>query len=583
MFGGNIVCINELIDRSMKNKNSNLVLKNANIVNVFTHEIMAGDVAIHNGIIIGIGEYTGNINIDLNGKYIAPGLIDSHVHIESSMLSPMEFSKVIVPRGTTTIIADPHEIANVCGLDGIEYILNSTEKLPLNTYIMLPSCVPATDFENSGAVLNADDLKKYINHPRVLGLGEMMNYPGVICKDKNVMDKLKLAYKNKKNVDGHAPHISGEELNAYILSGVSTDHECTTQEEMMEKLRLGMYIMIREGSATKDLKNLINGVNQYNYQRILLCTDDKHPKDLLKDGHIDYNIKLSIKNGIDPITAIQMATINPASCYKLKDIGAIAPGYKADIIVFDNLENFNIEQVYKDGKLVGKERVPLFTVETKNFSKVLRTVHLSKIDKEDIQIYFEKENGKEDVNIISLKPHSLITEKSKARVNIVNNKFQYDNEKDILKLVVIERHRNTGNIGVGLVENFKLKNGAIATTVSHDSHNIIVVGDNDEDIVNAVNKVIIMDGGVAISSSDKILESLSLSIGGLMSDKNITYIESKFSKLVDIAYNSLQVSEDIDPFLTLAFLALPVMPNIKLTDKGLFDVENFQFMDINIR
>lgn len=583
MFGGNIVCINELIDRSMKNKNSNLVLKNANIVNVFTHEIMAGDVAIHNGIIIGIGEYTGNINIDLNGKYIAPGLIDSHVHIESSMLSPMEFSKVIVPRGTTTIIADPHEIANVCGLDGIEYILNSTEKLPLNTYIMLPSCVPATDFENSGAVLNADDLKKYINHPRVLGLGEMMNYPGVICKDKNVMDKLKLAYKNKKNVDGHAPHISGEELNAYILSGVSTDHECTTQEEMMEKLRLGMYIMIREGSATKDLKNLISGVNQYNYQRILLCTDDKHPKDLLKDGHIDYNIKLSIKNGIDPITAIQMATINPASCYKLKDIGAIAPGYKADIIVFDNLENFNIEQVYKDGKLVGKERVPLFTVETKNFSKVLRTVHLSKIDKEDIQIYFEKENGKEDVNIISLKPHSLITEKSKARVNIVNNKFQYDNEKDILKLVVIERHRNTGNIGVGLVENFKLKNGAIATTVSHDSHNIIVVGDNDEDIVNAVNKVIIMDGGVAISSSDKILESLSLSIGGLMSDKNITYIESKFSKLVDIAYNSLQVSEDIDPFLTLAFLALPVMPNIKLTDKGLFDVENFQFMDINIR
>ncbi|WP_419726694.1 adenine deaminase [Terrisporobacter petrolearius] len=572
--------ISELIDRSMKNKNPDLVLKNVKIVNVFTHEIVTGDVAVHDGIIVGIGKYTGNTNIDLNGKYIAPGLIDSHVHIESSMLSPGEFSKAIVPRGTTTIITDPHEIANVCGLDGIEYILNSSEELPLNTYVMLPSCVPATNFENSGAVLKADDLEKYINHPRVLGLGEMMNYPGVIYKDKDVIDKLNLAYKNKKSVDGHAPRINGEGLNAYVLSGVNTDHECTTKEEMLGKLRLGMYVMIREGSATKDLKNLINGVNEYNYQRILLCTDDKHPEDLLKEGHIDYNVRLSIKNGIDPITAIQMATINPANCYNLKNVGAIAPGYKADIIVFDNLEKFNIEEVYKDGKLVGKEKMPLFTTKEKDLSKVLKTVHLSKINKEDIQIYFEKESGEEVVNIISLNPHSLITEKSKAKVDVVNNKFEYDNEKDILKLAVIERHKNTGNIGIGLVENFKLKNGAIATTISHDSHNIIVVGDNDEDIVNAVNKVISMDGGIAISSSNKILESLPLNIGGLMSDKDIEYVNSKFSKLVDIAYNLLKVSKDIDPFLTLAFLALPVIPNIKLTDKGLFDVENFDFMDI---
>ena len=573
--------INELIDRSMKNKKPDLVLKNANIVNVFTHEIIKGDVAIHDGIIVGIGEYKGHTDIDLSGKYIAPGLIDSHVHIESSMLSPGEFSKAIVPRGTTTIITDPHEIANVCGLDGIEYILNSSEELPLNTYVMLPSCVPATNFENSGAVLKADDLEKYINHPKVLGLGEMMNYPGVIYKDKDVIDKLNLAYKNKKSVDGHAPRIKDEGLNAYVLSGVNTDHECTTVEEMLAKLRLGMYIMIREGSATKDLKNLINGVNEYNYQRILLCTDDKHPEDLLKEGHIDYNVKLAIKNGIDPITAIQMATINPANCYNLKNIGAIAPGYRADIIVFDNLEDFNIEEVYKDGKLVGKEKMPLFITKQDNFSKVLKTVHLSKITKDDIQIYFEKENGEEEVNIISLKPHSLITEKSKSRVNIVNNKFKYDNEKDILKLAVIERHKNTGNIGIGLVENFKLKNGAIATTISHDSHNIIVVGDNDEDMVNAVNEVINMDGGIAISSSNKILESLPLNIGGLMSDKNIDYVNSKFGKLVDIAYNELKVNKEIDPFLTLAFLALPVIPNIKLTDKGLFDVESFEFIDIS--
>ena len=573
--------ISELIDRSMKNKNPNLVLKNANIVNVFTHEVIEGDLAVHDGIIIGIGEYTGDINIDLKGKYIAPGLIDSHIHIESSMLSPGEFSKAIVPRGTTTIITDPHEIANVCGLDGVEYILNSTEELPLNTYVMLPSCVPATNFENSGAILKADDLEKYINHPRILGLGEMMNYPGVIYKDKDVMDKLKLAHKNNKSVDGHAPRINGEGLNAYVLSGVNTDHECTTEEEMLEKLRLGMYVMIREGSATKDLKNLINGVNQYNYQRILLCTDDKHPEDLLKEGHIDHNVRLAIKNGIDPITAIQMATINAANCYNLKNVGAIAPGYKADIIVFDNLENFNIEEVYKDGELVGKDKKPLFTTKEKDFSKVLKTVHLSKINTDNIQIYFEKEDGEEDVNIISLKSHSLITEKVKAKVKIVDNKFEYDNEKDILKLAVIERHKNTGNIGIGLVENFKLKNGAIATTISHDSHNIIVVGDNDEDIVNAVNKVISMEGGIAISSSNEILESLSLNIGGLMSDKNIEYVNSKFSKLVDIAYNSLKVSKDIDPFLTLAFLALPVIPNIKLTDKGLFDVEEFEFIDIS--
>lgn len=468
-------------------------------------------------------------------------------------------------------------------LDGIEYILDSTEELPLNTYVMLPSCVPTTNFENSGAVLNSVDLEKYINHPRVLGLGEMMNYPGVIYKDKNVMDKLNLAYENKKFVDGHAPRINGEGLNAYVLSGVSTDHECTTEEEMLEKLRLGMYVMIREGSATKDLKNLINCVNKYNYQRILLCTDDKHTEDLLKEGHIDYNVRLSIKNGIDPITAIQMATINATNCYNLKDIGAIAPGYKADIIVFDNLENFNIEEVYKDGKLVGKDKKPLFMTKEKDFSKVSKTVHLSKINTDNIQIYFEKENGEEDVNIISLKPHSLITEKVKAKVNIVDNKFEYDSEKDILKLAVIERHKNTGNIGIGLVENFKLKNGAIATTISHDSHNIIVVGDNDEDIVKAVNKVISMDGGIAISSYNEILESLPLNIGGLMSDKNIEYVNSKFSKLVDIAYNSLKVSREIDPFLTLAFLALPVIPNIKLTDKGLFDVEKFEFIDISCK
>ncbi len=572
--------ISELIDMSIKNKKPDLVFKNANIINVFTHEIIKGDVAIHDGIVVGIGNYTGEKNIDVNNKYISPGFIDAHVHIESSMLSPKEFAKAIVPRGTTTIIADPHEISNVCGLDGIEYILSSTKKLPLNTYVMLPSCVPSTNFENSGAKLLAKDLEKYINNPRVLGLGEMMNYPGIIYKDRDVMDKLNLVHKNKKFIDGHAPCVKGENLNAYILSGIKTDHECSTVEEMLEKLRLGMYIMIREGSDTKNLNNLIKGVNNYNAQRILLCTDDKHPDHLLKEGHIDYNVKLAIENGINPITAIQMATINPANCYNLNNLGAIAPGYKADLIIIDDLEEFNIEDVYKDGILVAKEKQPLFKTDKNNFSKVMKTINCSKINENDIQIYFKKESGEEKVNIITLQPYSLITKKEKEVVEIKNNKFQFNKNKDILKLAVIERHKNTGNIGIGLVKNFKLYNGAIATSISHDSHNIIVVGDNDKDIVNAVNKVIDMDGGIAISSSNQILESLTLNIGGLMSDKDIEYVNYKFEKLMDIAYNKLKVSKDIDPFLTLSFLALPVIPEIKLTDKGLFDVQKFEFIDL---
>lgn len=567
--------LNDIIDRSTQNKKPELVLKNGKIVNVFTHEIVNADIAIHDGIIVGIGSYEGDKNIDVSDKFIAPGLIDSHVHIESSMLSPQEFSKAIVPRGTTTIISDPHEIANVCGLDGIDYMLNVTETLPLNVYVMLPSCVPATNFENSGAILKANDLEKFINHPRVLGLGEMMNYPGVINKDKDVIDKLELAYKNNKIVDGHGPRISGCGLNAYILSGVNTDHECSEIDEMLEKLRLGMYILIREGSAAKDLKNLIKGINVHNYQRVMFCTDDKHPEDILKDGHIDNNVRIAIKSGVDPITAIQMATINSANCYNLRDVGAIAPGYKADIIVLDDLNNFNIQEVYKEGKLVARDNKALFsTIKIEN-SKVLGTVHAS-IDKEKIQININENCA----NIIQVQPHSLITKKIIKEVKVKNNKFEFSKDNDVLKLVVIERHKNTGNIGLGLVENFKLKNGAIATTVSHDSHNIIVIGDNDDDIINAVNKVIDMSGGIAISSNNKILDSLELNIAGLMSDREIEYVDSKFSNMINIAYDELGVNKDIDPFLTLAFLALPVIPEIKLTDKGLFDVTKFEFIKI---
>lgn len=565
-----------LIDYSIKNKKSELVLKNANIVNVFSHEIVKADVAIQKGIIVGIGSYDGIKNIDLNGKYITPGFIDPHVHIESSMVSPAEFAKAIVPMGTTTIITDPHEIANVCGLEGIEYILKSSEDLPLCVYSMLPSCVPATDFENSGARLEATSLEKYINHDRILGLGEMMNYPGVINQDKIVTDKLELAKRYKKYIDGHIPNISNEGLNAYILSGISTDHECSTVEEMIEKISLGMYVMIREGSAARNLETLIKGVNINNYQRCLFCTDDKHPQDILKNGHIDNNIRLAIKNNIDPIIAIKMATINVANCYNLQNIGAIAPGYIADIVVVDNLEEFNVLEVYKHGKLVGKDKKALFETREIENSNVTNTVNIDKLTKEDLKINLEKDRA----NVIGLLPHNLVTEKLIRKVDVENGVFKFNQNVDILKLVVIERHNNKKSIGLGLVENFKLKNGAIASTVAHDSHNIIVVGDNDEDIINAVDEIKKIGGGLSISSNNEILGSLSLPIAGLMSDKDINYVSENLENMLSIAYEKLNVSKDIEPFMTLAFLALPVIPHIKITDKGLFDVDNFKFMEI---
>lgn len=566
--------ISKLIDISMKNKKPDLVLKNGNVVNVFSHEILKQDVAIHNGKIVGIGNYDGIKNIDVSNKYIVPGLIDSHVHIESSMLSPREFAKAIIPRGTTTIITDPHEIANVCGIDGINYILNSTEDIPLDVFIMLPSCVPATSFENSGAKLLAKDLEPLMDNPRVLGLGEMMNYPGVIYKDSDVIEKLELSKKYEKIVDGHSPNLTKEGLYAYILSGVKTDHECKTAEEMIEKIRLGMYVLIREGSATKDLINLMKGLNNFNYQRCAFCTDDKHPEDILKNGHIDNNIKIAIKNGLDPIIAIKMSTINPATIYNLKNKGAISLGFDADILVVDNLSDFNIEKVFKDGILVSENKNLIVKIDDYKYDNVLNTVNAIDIKENDLKIKINSDTA----NIIGINNQSLITEKITKKVETENGYFKYcDN---ISKIVVLERHNKTNNIGLGLVKNFDIKNGALASTVAHDSHNIIAIGDNDKDIINAISQVKNMQGGIAISSNNEILDSLDLKIGGLMSDKSIDVVNEKLKNMLDTAYNKLGVNKEIEPFMTLAFLTLPVIPEIKITDKGLFDVDKFEFIQI---
>lgn len=571
--------IKHLIDVASKRKKTEILLKNCKIINVFSNEIIEGNLAIDSGKIIGIGDYQGLIEIDLEGKYLSPGLIDSHVHMESSMVLPSQFARAVVPRGTTSVITDPHEIANVCGLEGIKFMMESTKDLPLNVYYMLPSCVPATPFENSGARLEAKELKTLIDNPMVLGLGEMMNYPGVIEGDSKVIDKLKLVQDYNKVIDGHSPDIKNERLNAYIIGGVKTDHECSTVDEMNDRLRRGIYISIREGSAAKNLEVLIKGVTLENERRCLFCTDDRHPEDIIKSGHIDNNIRMAIKKGIDPIIAIKMATINVCECYGIKNLGAIAPGYSADLIIIEDLEDFNVLEVIKDGKFVAKDGKPLFSVKKEEIKKVNNTINFKKIHEKDLKIKLTSDH----VNVMKLLPHSLLTKKVIRKVERdEKDYFKFNGEKDILKLVVIERHNATGNIGFSLVENFNLKGGAIASTVSNDSHNILVIGDNDHDIYLAIEEIKKIKGGVVIVSKGEILEKLELPIAGLISDKPIEEVKDILEKMHKIAHDRLKVNKDIDPFMTLAFLALPVIPEIKVTDKGLFDVVNFKFIDISV-
>lgn len=556
-------------------KKAPLVLKNGRIINVFTNEIISGDVAVANGRIVGIGEYQGIEEVDLEGSYLAPSFIDGHVHIESSMVTPLQFSKAIVPRGVTTIIADPHEIANVKGLEGIEYILDSSEDLPLDVYIMLPSCVPATFFENSGAILRAEDLEELKDHPRVLGLGEMMNYPGVVNGDEDVLKKLDM-FKDKI-IDGHGPLMKDKDLNTYVGAGIVTEHECSTLEEMKDRLRLGMYIHIREGSAARNLEDLIQGVNKDNLRRCIFCTDDKDPADLLLDGSIDHNIRLAIKNGIDPIDCIKMASLNAAECYGLKWKGAIAPNYYADMVVIDNLKDFNIVQVYKEGKLVAENKQALFNLEEIDSKSMMNTVNIGEITEKDLEIKLESNK----VNVIKLVPRSLITEKVVREVEVVDGVFKA--QKDLLKVAVVERHKRTGNIGLGIVEDFGLKNGALASTVAHDSHNIIVIGDNDRDMLMAIKELERVGGGITIVSQGEVLDTLALEIGGLMSQKPLEEVDEKLSKMLDISYERLQIKRDHEPFMTLSFIALPVIPDIKLTDMGLFHVGDFKFIDLSVK
>lgn len=549
------------------NRNAALVIKNARIVNVFTEEIIEADVAMRDGIIIGVGSYTGRVEIDAKGGYLCPGLIDAHVHIESSMAHPSRFANVILEKGTTSIIADPHEIANVCGSDGIQYMLDQTEWLPLSVFIMVPSCVPATAFETSGAKLTARDMEAFIGHPRVLGLGEVMDYVATVEGDGEMLDKLHLFRHHP--IDGHAPMLSGDALNAYCVAGPHTDHECVSYEEVLEKLRNGLRIHLRIGSANRGIEEIMRKIAENNLptRRMSFCTDDKHLADIREEGHINYIVRRAVANGIPPIRAIQMATINTANTYGIRHYGAVAPGYRADLVLFDNLTEFNPQFVITDGKVFE----PSVDSHIKPDPKIYNSVHLAPRKPDVLKLPI---SGK--ANILRLIPKELLTALDVEEVYTEDGCFVPKN--GLTKLAVIERHHASGRVGLGILRGFDIHNGAIATTVGHDSHNLIVAGDNDRDMLAAIDALEECGGGYVVVRNGEILAKLVLSVAGLMSDAPLENILKHQRELLDAAH-ALGIHTDSDPFITLSFIALPVIPDVRLTDMGLFDVKNMEFFD----
>jgi adenine deaminase len=567
--------MNELVDAALGRCMADLVLKNVNVFNVFTGTFSLGDVAVSGGYIAGVGKYSGRTELDLSGKYLTPGFIDGHVHIESAMVSPSQFACAVVPKGTTTVVADPHEIANVSGLEGIRYMLRASEQIPLNVYVMLPSCVPATDLEHSGATLTAQDLKEFIDDPRVLGLGEMMDYPGVIHKRDEVMQKLKLA--QGKLVDGHAPGLSGKELTAYIAAGIRSDHECVSVREATERLSQGMYVMLREGSAAKNLLNLLPAVNAYTVRRCLFATDDRHPEDLIVQGHINHMVKLAIAAGTNVAWVLQMATINAAAYFGIRDLGAVAPGYRADLLVFNNLDDWQPDMVFKDGQLAAQKGKSLFMNFFAEDKPVRNVLCLGTVTKEKLKLPAHSRRAR----VIGLVPNQLVTRALELSVPIADGEFVADPANEILKLAVWERHKGTGNVGVGLLQGLGLKRGAIASTIAHDSHNLVVVGADDDNMLLAVQEMERIQGGIVITDQGKVLGSLPLPIAGLMTDQDIGWVQKELAKLQEIA-RGLGVKADYDPFMTMAFLSLPVIPRLKLTDVGLVDAATFKVVSTSV-
>lgn len=563
------------IDISLNKNKIDLLIKNAKLINTFSGDIYKTDIAVHNGKIVGFGEYSAKNVIDVKGMYVAPGFIDGHVHIESSMVKIPEFAKVVMPCGTTSVVIDPHEIANVLGIEGIKYMLSSSIDAMLGVYVMLPSCVPSTALETSGATLSSHDLSLLLNDERILGIAEVMNYPGVIHKDTDLLKKIAIA--NGKIIDGHAPFLSGKQLYAYVSSGIRSDHECSDVEEAREKLRAGMYVMIREGTAAKNLKSLIGLVNVSNSRKFIFVTDDRHLDDIESEGHINYLVKKAIEYGVDPVKAIQMATINTAEYFGLKNLGAILPGYFADFVIFDNFKRMNIKMVFKNGIMVSKDG-KVFDGIIKEYKEKLRgTINVKWIEHEDFAL---KAEGKK-ARVINVIPNEIITKMSVEEVKVDGGYVSSDTEKDILKIAVIERHMASGRIAKGLVRGFKLKKGAIASSISHDSHNIVVIGTHDGDMYQAAVGVVKMQGGIAAALNGQILESLPLPVAGLMSDRSAEFVKTKIKRLREVA--RYLGSELPDPFMAMSFLTLPPIPEIKITDRGIIDANKFKVVELFVR
>ena len=568
------------IKAANKEISCDLVIKNISVVDVFQCSSFICDVAIKNGFIVGLGDYSGNIEVNGTGKFICPGLIDSHAHIESSMLTPNEYYKTALLHGVTSLIADPHEIANVLGQAGIKFMIDSAQNIPFDFYFMLPSCVPSTPFENSGAVLTSSDLKDFYSNSKVLGLAEVMDYPSVANCNDDMINKLYDAISNNSIIDGHGAGLNSHSINVYSTANIKTDHECATYEQLIDRVRRGIYVLMREGTVAKNLNELIKGASIFNSRRICLCTDDKHIDDLAHNGSIDTSIKMCIKGGLAPEIAIQMATLNAAECYKLKNKGAIAPSYVADFLILDSLEEFKINSVYKNGKLVVSNNILINDVKYSNvYPSLSNSIKLPTLTKDTLKIDVK---NKSILNVIELIPNKL--ESNHLKLDI--SKLNFDDEfislttpDNLLKIAVIERHKNTGNVGVGVLKGLNLKSGAIATTIAHDSHNLIVCGTNDADMLFAVEELKKINGGIIIVKDGTVLASVSLEIGGIITARNSDDVISDLDKLHD-ALKIIAPDITFNPFLTLSFLSLPVIPDIKITDKGLFDVKNFNFIDV---
>ena len=563
--------LKEQIQAATNEITPDLVFKNITFTNLFTKEYETADVAIHNGKFAGIGSYSGKREIDAKGMIMAPGLIDAHVHIESSMLCPSQFEKLVLPHGVTTVITDPHEIANVEGTKGIRWMLEESEKCFMNILYQLPSCVPATSFEDNGADLSAEDLEPFYQHERVLGLAEVMDFPAVLSCQTEMLEKLAGARKHGVTIDGHGAGLSGKQINAYMAAGITTDHECVAPEEMIERVRRGMYVMLREGSAARNLRDLLKGYSDSFADRLLFCTDDKHIDDVLVEGSINFHVKECLKQGLDVFSVLRMASLNAAQCYGLNGKGAIAPGYDADFILLSDLETFQIESVWVKGKKYEEAKM---NAEEMPFNN---TVVLGSYTKEKLEL--EIESGK--ARVIEVIPGSIVTRNVEYPVPVKDGVFTPDTNEDLLKLAVVERHKGSGQVGIGIVKGFELKKGAIATTIAHDSHNIICLGVTDEDMDVAIRHLEQTGGGIAVSEGGKVIASLDLPIGGLMTAVSPEQLNADYEKLV-AAIRCLRITTAFAPLLTLSFLALPVIPSLKLTNKGLFDVEQFEFVSVSV-